>query len=59
MTSMAEILGRPVPVLDVRDALVGHGNEILPGGPFETGPLPALAEGEGPSYPAPEETGST
>ncbi len=40
MTSMAELLGRPVDVDRVREALVGHASRILPGGPFLPGPLP-------------------
>ena len=41
MTSMAELLGRPVAMAEVRDRLVKHAGDLLPGGPFVPGPLPA------------------
>jgi len=40
MTSMAEILGAPVPFDAVRAVLRQHCDDLLPGGPFVTGPLP-------------------
>jgi lipoate-protein ligase B len=40
MTTMAEILGHPLALPGVRDALVAHAGGILPGGPFLPGPLP-------------------
>jgi lipoate-protein ligase B len=40
MTSMVEALGRPVALADVRARLIVHAGELLPGGPFVTGPLP-------------------
>jgi lipoate-protein ligase B len=43
MTSMAEILGRGLPLGDVRAALVAHCDRLLPGGPFVPGPLPEAA----------------
>jgi lipoate-protein ligase B len=44
MISMAQALGREVPFDEVRARLVAHASEILPGGPFEEGPLPELDE---------------
>jgi lipoate-protein ligase B len=43
MTSMAALLGRPVPMAEVLASLVRHAGEILPGGPFLPGALPAVA----------------
>lgn len=40
MTSMAELLGEEVDFAAVRSALLRHCDELLPGGPFVTGPLP-------------------
>ena len=40
MTSMAELLGREQDFATVREALLAHANEILPGGPFAPGALP-------------------
>lgn len=48
MTSMAEILGGPVPFDEVRASLLGHADDLLPSGPFVSGPLPgpdAVASG--------------
>jgi len=42
MTSMSRQLDRPVTIDEVLPRLLAHANELLPGGPFETGPLPAL-----------------
>lgn len=44
MTSMATLLDAPPAWNAVRDALVRHASTLLPGGPFEPGPLPR-AEG--------------
>ena len=41
MASMEELLGSPVPLDDVTEALVHHAGELLPGGPFVAGELPA------------------
>lgn len=41
MTSMAELLGRSVPMDEVTAALVRHAGNLLPGGPFLPGELPA------------------
>ena len=41
MTSLAELLGRPVPMEEAARRLVHHAGELLPGGPFAPGPLPA------------------
>jgi len=44
MTSMAALLGESCPSLDiVRDVLLVHASEILPGDGFQTGPLPDVA----------------
>ena len=43
MTSLAELLGEPLPFAEVEAALVRHAGTLLPGGPFETGPLPAAS----------------
>jgi lipoyl(octanoyl) transferase len=40
MTSLAELLGRPVAMTEVRAHLVRHAGDLLPGGPFVAGPLP-------------------
>ena len=40
MTSMAEILGRELDFPAVREALLAHANEVLPGSPFVPGALP-------------------
>lgn len=40
MTSMAEILGHELEFADVRSALLRHCDDLLPGGPFVTRPLP-------------------
>ena len=42
MTSMAEILGHELDFGAVRLALLRHCDDLLPGGPFVTGPLPDL-----------------
>ncbi|MHC5009505.1 MAG: lipoyl(octanoyl) transferase LipB [Planctomycetota bacterium] len=44
MTSMAELLGRTPSVAAVREVLVEHASRLLPGGPFEPGPLPEAAQ---------------
>ena len=44
MGSMAELLGRPVDGARVRERLLHHASEILPGGPFPTGPLPEIED---------------
>ncbi len=41
MTSMEALLGRAVAMADVRDVLVQHAGDVLPGGPFLDGALPA------------------
>ncbi len=43
MSSMAELLDRDVDLADVRRRMLVHASEILPGGPFEAGPLPDLS----------------
>jgi lipoate-protein ligase B len=43
MTSMADALGAPVALADVRVRLVAHASDLLPGGPFEAAALPAAA----------------
>ena len=47
MTSMAEILGQEVDFDAVRTTLLRHCDELLPGGPFEAGPLPDLDDEHG------------
>lgn len=42
MTSMSEILGRELDFAAVRAAVLGHCDELLPGGPFVAGSLPDL-----------------
>ncbi len=42
MISLSDALGRDVEMDDVRERLVAHASEVLPGGPFEAGPLPSL-----------------
>ena len=44
MISMAEAVGHELDFAAVRDRLIAHASEILPGGPFETAPLPDLAD---------------
>ena len=34
MTSLSETTGHTIPMKDVRDALVRHAGDLLPGGPF-------------------------
>lgn len=41
MTSLSELLGRPVSLAEASAHLVRHASAVLPGGPFVTGPLPA------------------
>lgn len=43
MTSLCELLGRPVDLGEVTAHLVRHASEVLPGGPFLPGPLPEAA----------------
>lgn len=45
MTSMAEVLGRAVPLPDVTASLVRHAGEVLPGGPFVPGRLEDVCSG--------------
>lgn len=42
MTSMSELLGAPVSLDAVCARLVSHASDLLPGGPFVPGPLPAV-----------------
>lgn len=41
MTSLSELLGRPVNLAEACAHLVRHASALLPGGPFVPGPLPA------------------
>mgnify|MGYP001553569967 CR=1 FL=1 len=43
MASMQELVGEPLPFEAVRASLARHAGDLLPGGPFEPGPLPTLA----------------
>jgi len=43
MISLVEAAGRDLSLAEVRARLVAHAGEILPGGPFEPGELPACA----------------
>ena len=52
MTSLSEVLGRPVEVREAREALLRHADALLPGGPFVPGPLPLGGEDGGPPPPA-------
>ena len=41
MISMQEALGTPLDLAEVKERLVAHASEILPGGPYGPAPLPA------------------
>lgn len=48
MISLREALGRPLDMEEVRERLLAHASDLLPGGPYVTAPLPATLEDDVP-----------